>query len=201
MRKKSEVRSQNVYCDRSCYEKALVSRNRRRHAPRKDYKCHNCGTTFQRLPSQMKGKKYQYCSMACKNAHNSVILGGVRHPRWNPKLTQEDRETRRKYPAYLKWREAVYSRDGYTCQFCGDRQGGNLVAHHILNYSEHPSLRIDIANGITMCENCHKEFHDKYGYTGNDDIQLDEFLRYKIRCLCQHQAKPGGKPRERLETR
>lgn len=45
--------------------------------------------------------------------------------------------------------------------------------------SEHTELRVDMNNGITMCEKCHKEFHNNYGYTGNDDIQLDEFLSLK----------------------
>jgi len=46
---------------------------------------------------------------------------------------------------YIEWRKAVFSRDGYTCQCCGVRNGyGKTVelnAHHILNWRDHPNNR------------------------------------------------------------
>lgn len=62
---------------------------------------------------------------------------------------------------YKKWRKTVFARDNYTCQICGDNQGGNLRAHHIKPYSEYPELRHDVDNGITLCENCHIKLHKK----------------------------------------
>jgi hypothetical protein len=43
---------------------------------------------------------------------------------------QRSNSDRRK-PEYLDWRAAVFLRDAYTCQDCGDSRGGNLRAHHI----------------------------------------------------------------------
>ena len=56
---------------------------------------------------------------------------------------------------YRAWRKAVFERDDYTCHFCKVR-GGTLNAHHILPFSTHPKQRLNIDNGITLCEPCHR---------------------------------------------
>lgn len=86
---------------------------------------------------------------------------------------------------YRSWRKCVFERDSYTCQKCGDNKGGNLNAHHILNYSEHENLRYEVSNGITLCEKCHSNkyensFHRIYGMTNNTKEQLEEFLGREI---------------------
>lgn len=61
---------------------------------------------------------------------------------------------------YTNWRTAVFERDEYTCKACG-QVGGKLNAHHIRPYAKFPSLRLDVDNGVTLCEACHKELHRK----------------------------------------
>lgn len=76
------------------------------------------------------------------------------------------------------WRQQVKSRDDNTCQSCGKRRSPYFLhAHHIFSYSDNPSLRTDIKNGITFCSKCHDNFHDRYGRGGNTRHQLEEFLR------------------------
>lgn len=60
---------------------------------------------------------------------------------------------------YRLWREAVFARDRWTCQDCGDNTGGNLNAHHIKMFSTNPELRTAINNGITLCKKCHNKRH------------------------------------------
>jgi hypothetical protein len=76
---------------------------------------------------------------------------------------------------YKLWRKAVFERDNFTCQKTGI-SGGNLVVHHINNFSEFPELRLAIDNGITLSEESHKEFHKIYGKRNNTKGQLEEFL-------------------------
>lgn len=104
------------------------------------------------------------------------MYSGENSHAWNPNKPIEEREKERKYPEYYEWRKKVYSRDGFTCQCCGDDKGGNLVAHHYINYMENVELRTDINNGITLCNICHKKFHDIYGYTNNNKTQFEEFM-------------------------
>ena len=78
-----------------------------------------------------------------------------------------------------EWRKEVYKRYNYTCQCCGDNTGGNLNAHHLDGYEWCIEKRIDIDNGITLCEKCHKEFHCLYGRKNNTYSEFQEFLNLK----------------------
>jgi 5-methylcytosine-specific restriction endonuclease McrA len=71
------------------------------------------------------------------------------------------------------WREAVLARDSWMCQKCMDMK--DLHVHHILNFSDNPSLRTAIDNGVTLCHNCHKLFHKRYGREHNTGEQISEF--------------------------
>ncbi len=57
---------------------------------------------------------------------------------------------------YRLWREAVFARDGWTCQECG-KVGGELNADHVKPWRDHPELRYDVINGRTLCEGCHRQ--------------------------------------------
>lgn len=61
---------------------------------------------------------------------------------------------------YKDWRESVFVRDGFKCQICG-QIGGELNAHHIKTFKDHPALRFDVNNGITLCAKCHRELHKR----------------------------------------
>lgn len=108
---------------------------------------------------------------------NSFYISGEKAHNWSGGKSDPGRASKH----YFRWRNAVYERDSYTCQCCGDSSGGNLNAHHIYNYSEHEELRYDISNGITMCElchmpNCYGSFHRIYGTKNNDIYQLQEYF-------------------------
>lgn len=78
-----------------------------------------------------------------------------------------------------EWRRAVYERDNYTCQECG-QVGGKLNADHIiplfklaidLNLDTLEKVRtspevLDINNGKTLCRDCHEKT-DSFGNKGS----------------------------------
>lgn len=102
---------------------------------------------------------------------------GGKTPLWKGGITPINQIIRRRLEIRL-WRKAVFERDNFTCQKCG-RKGGYLVAHHIFNFAEYPELRFAIDNGITLCKECHWEFHKKYGKQNNTKEQLQEFVQQK----------------------
>lgn len=65
----------------------------------------------------------------------------------------------RKSAQYAAWRSEVLHRDGYTCRHCLSTE--NLHAHHIKSWKEHPELRFDVVNGLTLCATCHRQAHGK----------------------------------------
>lgn len=122
-----------------------------------------------------KSKKTQLERYGVENygAWLSTQRVGEKNPRWKGGLDHHRIETATY--EYRTWRKAVFDRDLYTCQCCGKRHI-TLNSHHIKNWKDNPNDRYDVNNGITLCEQCHKNFHSKYGKRNNNEIQLKEFL-------------------------
>lgn len=113
-----------------------------------------------------------------KMSENHADMNGKNNPNYKPHLTDEDRQSVRNIPGYVEWRKAVYERDDYTCQVCGSKKSGNIVAHHLESYNSNPKLRTTLSNGITLCEDkCHKDFHHQYGYGNNTRKQFEKFKK------------------------
>lgn len=73
------------------------------------------------------------------------------------------------------WRKSVYEKDDFACQKCG-KKGGKLNAHHKNGYNLDKENRLNVDNGITLCEPCHIEFHKTYGYGLNTEEQLNHWF-------------------------
>ena len=131
----------------------------------------------QNLIAIMQTKEYREKSSKAKMGAKNGMYGvrGDKHPKWNAELTDEERMIKRAYPEYTEWRTQVFERDKYTCQTCGDDKGGNLVAHHLNGYNWDKKTRIDINNGITLCESCHDDFYSIYGYGDNNIFQFAQY--------------------------
>lgn len=75
------------------------------------------------------------------------------------------------------WSKSVKERDGYCCQnpSCKSRVG-IMHAHHIESYVDNPDVRTSLTNGVTLCNDCHTEFHSIYGKGGNNRTQIELFF-------------------------
>lgn len=92
-----------------------------------------------------------------KENHPESLRGFVGPNHWNWKGgVSAPLKRLRATSRYKVWRESVFRRDNFTCQFC-DQRGGYLEADHIESFTEVPEKRFDISNGRTLCRPCHKE--------------------------------------------
>lgn len=126
--------------------------------------------------------KSEYRCYGCYKDELSRKRQGEGNYFWKGGVNGEN-DTLRHRREYKEWRTAVYERDDYTCQCCGDR-GGKLNAHHINQFADYPELRYDVNNGITMCAKCHDStedgsFHNVYGTHNTTSEQLREYILNK----------------------
>lgn len=108
----------------------------------------------------------------CPICHDLFGNRGSSNPNYNPNLTDEERLENRDTSMNIKWRENIYERDNYTCQKCGD-VGEKLNAHHLNGYHWDKVNRFSLDNGVTLCVECHKEYHSIYG--SRDTVKEDYY--------------------------
>ena len=102
---------------------------------------------------------------------------GQLHPRWKGGVY--DRLSGSSSEAY-KWRINIRQRCHYKCVLCHSTK--NLECHHLESYDHCKEKRNDIYNGILICKNAHKKFHQDYGYGKNTTKQFYEFCYYHYNC-------------------
>lgn len=127
--------------------------------------------------------RFQYENKRQCNTCGIEKRSGENSYRWKGGTTSEYDKIR-KSKKYITWRNLTFKRDDFTCQCCNDSKGGNLHAHHILNFSEFEDLRFEVSNAITICNSCHNpsivgSFHHKYGTRNNTLEQLQEYFNMK----------------------
>ena len=166
------------FCSRICLYQSFSGKKAHNNS-RIEKECLYCGEFFQwkDSPSRIKEKKGKYCSRKCSNSskvgksswNNGIKTGpqslesrlrkslaqrGEKHYNWQGGKTAISIALRNSFE-YEEWRKAVFERDLYTCQGCGE-VGGRLEADHIKPWSLFPQYRFDIDNGRTLCKPCHK---------------------------------------------
>lgn len=135
--------------------------------------CKVCGKPF--IKKWNESRKYwvtkKYCSKECAdsvglwNKHHVPWNKGKKYPQvtgslnknWKGGITSENDKIR-KSRIYKIWVKAVFEKDDYTCQKCGQR-GVYLHAHHLKPFAIYPQLRFAIDNGQTLCRECHKNIN------------------------------------------
>ena len=148
------------------------------------WKCQcECGNiTYIRATSLTSGRTK---SCGCLEREIIAEIGrqqkGENNPRWNFDLTQEEREQGRLVDGYNEWTFKVKEKYNFKCDICGELGNGkNLVSHHLDGYKWCKERRVDLTNGVCLCEHCHNEFHKLYGKGNNTEQQYIEFKENKL---------------------
>ena len=142
------------------FQKGYIPWNKGKHHTRK---------TKRKISKKNKDRKFSEEIRKKMSERNK----GEKSSLWRGGISFENDKIRHSIEFKL-WRETVYARDNWTCQRCGKR--GGINPHHIKNFAKYPELRFAIDNGITLCKECHRKFHRKYGIKDNTKEQLKEFL-------------------------
>jgi hypothetical protein len=118
------------------------------------------------LTSAMKGKKHSdEAKKKMSIAHKGKPAPwhkryGADNPHYFKDRSLLKKSDNRKYDvAYQEWRKQVKDRDGWKCKIDNNDCCGILEAHHILTWREHPELRYEVNNGITLCKFHHPRKH------------------------------------------
>lgn len=147
------------FCSGSCYgkyrsEALRGAANFRWQGGERQKVCQHCRQPFswnqREAISVFRAKKF--CSKPCAD-QGGFRFSGEQHPNYRPEARRKNRGG-----SHHKWVNAVVSRDLATCQHCG-ATGVELHAHHVKSYKDHPELRFDVSNGITLCYACHWQVH------------------------------------------
>lgn len=116
-------------------------------------------TWKKKISESLKGERAPWYGKKLSEEHKKkMALFKPGQAPWNKGLgtISSENEKARKTKRARDWRKAVYERDDYTCQDCKTR-GGQLHAHHIKPFAQHPGLRYELSNGLTLCEDCHRK--------------------------------------------
>lgn len=136
----------------------------------------DCGTVRDVPGKGLRSNTSNSCGCLQKDIASKIC--GECHPNWKNNITDEERELRKKRRVDLEsvqWRKQVFKRDHYTCRCCGTTKSP-FNAHHLNGWKWAIDQRYDITNGITLCLNCHKLFHKRYGSGQNTKEQYREFF-------------------------
>ena len=128
----------------------------------------DCGKTSVVSTAHLISKHTKSCGCLASEVSSRIArekLGGKReaHPRWRSDLTEDQRKGLRGEGGKA-WARKVKERDGFKCVACNG--AGVLQSHHLTGFSVCPERREDASNGVCVCEKCHRNFHQRYGYTG-----------------------------------
>ena len=152
-------------------EKARASRRR------KYWVCQcKCGKIESVLQDTLLNGTSKSCGCYAKEILSERFIG-ENNPSYNPNLTDEDRISRRYINGYKEWRDEVKRKANYTCDCCG-QWGGDLRSHHLNCFKDFPTQRLDITNGVCLCNHCHSEFHS---YMGGNSVKCtsDDYYKWK----------------------
>lgn len=139
------------------------------------YRCKcECGNFTIKRGQDLREGSVQSCG--CLKGHSRNHKRGTEHYRYNSVITDEERLERRDICRLQIIYRKAKKRDSKCCQKCGNNK--TLQVHHIFNFEDFKfdELQYGEENLITLCKQCHKDYHKMYGRKNNTKFEICEFL-------------------------
>lgn len=142
-----------------------------------DVECDNCKKHY-KIIKENYAKTNHNGKIYCRSCAKKIFNSNINNPNYKSELTNEEREQGRFYSGYIDFIKRVLARDNYTCQCCKRKRNDciKLNVHHLDGYNWCKEKRTDDTNGITLCEECHSNFHAIYGNGKNTKEQFEEWF-------------------------
>jgi len=173
------LRNPREYCSISCRNKSVIKiGNEHWNWKQVERECLNCNKRFyyHKCHLDRKTGDGKYCSRSCRTEYwiKNGTFSLQNNPAWKGGVTPLVNQIRRCHQ-YKDWRNAVFTRDDFTCVFCNTRGGWIEADHYPKMFSEifyENSIETikqaqengefwDINNGRTLCKKCHNSCHSK----------------------------------------
>lgn len=160
-----------IFCSRKCRirhfnELRPTTKSQQRECPQ-------CHKIF--IPMQTRGVGKTYCSSKCQRRFNYI--------KNHKTILERTRAWHKKNKWCGSWEQAI-KRDKYTCQMCHKTiypsqwsANNRIEVHHKDGSGEKESKNHQLNNLITLCLQCHREFHTKINLV---QINGKFFVRGKI---------------------
>lgn len=156
------VKQKRKYIETNCSNCGESKLRRRDQVKRWDGRCYSCAQKVatnipeRKLRTSKNARKQVLRQGGIPNAHHftSEEVRGAANCKWKGGITAGNVRERTSTEA-TNWRKAILIRDKFTCQLCG-QIGHKLQAHHKKEWANFKELRYDLDNGVTLCEDCHK---------------------------------------------
>lgn len=147
-----------------------------------EVECDNC-KVHKHIPYRDYLKYLKEGHYYCCACIHTLFMSGSNNPAWNPNKTDKERFDSRSTPDYDNFKKSVLARDNYTCYCCHKKSADDLEVHHLDGYNWCIDKRVDVTNGITLCHNCHSNFHSVFGMGDNTREQFEQWLGYAMEVL------------------
>lgn len=128
-----------------------------------------CGHEHETTYTSFRNVKFAYCEECSK-----YVCSGENYYNWKGGTYNDESIKFRKTFEFKRWRFSVFKRDKFTCRCC-NKKAVNINAHHLDGYNWCEEKRVDVNNGVTLCEECHVDFHREYGFGDNTREQYYKF--------------------------
>lgn len=114
----------------------------------------------------------------CPLCFREKMLNNHAYERASELTDEEEVITSTGYKGLSVWSNSVKERDGFKCQCCYSTT--NISTHHKDGFHWCVERRLDITNGVSLCNECHVThefaFHRIYGNSHNTEEQYTEWL-------------------------